>query len=228
MSATRDLIATLMQCGMDPADAAALVARAAAEMNTSAPSSGALRTRRWRENKRHQASPNVTSDAHAEASQKPSQTVTERHKPSQCDAQQKPPLILTTTDIEDKKETKRDRQPRKRHALPSDWRPPQRAIELAHELGLSIPPIEARFRDYLAATGRTYADYDAGFCNFVRNTPKFEGPQTRKNGTSHGKRSLSDAADERIARAEEQDRMLDLGPADYYDAGAEIGERLGR
>ena len=48
------------------------------------------------------------------------------------------------------------------------------------------------------------------------------------NGKSHHRgRSLADAADAAIARAEERERTFDLGPADYHDAGHEAGQGSG-
>lgn len=74
------------------------------------------------------------------------------------------------------------RKKRKLAPLPDDWQPPQRSYNLAVSLGLSVEEIEPRFRDYLASSGKQYLDYDAGFCNFVRNTPKFNGGHNAKNG----------------------------------------------
>jgi len=59
--------------------------------------------------------------------------------------------------------------------MPEGWCPPPRATPLANSLKVDIQETEARFRDYLASTGKQYADYDAAFCNFIRNAPKFNG-----------------------------------------------------
>lgn len=73
---------------------------------------------------------------------------------------------------------------RKKGPLPPEWQPPQRAYNLAVSLGLRAEQIEPQFRDYLASSGKQYADYDAGFCNFIRNAIKFgNGP---RNGTPQG------------------------------------------
>jgi hypothetical protein len=111
-----------------------------------------------------------------------------------------PPDTDTDTDTE-KKVSKR---PKQKIALPLDWRPPDRSRVLASQMGLSIEPIEARFRDYLASNAKHYADYDAAFCNFIRNTPKFNGGQ---NGVD---RSLVKAADRLIERAKAGD--FSFGP----------------
>ena len=91
--------------------------------------------------------------------------------------------LSLTKEVEEKpiKEPKKERSPRKLSAdIPADWRPPDRAREIATELQVSVVDVEGRFRDYLKSTGRRYVDYDAAFCNFVRNSPKFNGGQ---NGT---------------------------------------------
>jgi len=72
---------------------------------------------------------------------------------------------------------------------------PDRARALAVELSVDIKQTEDRFRDYLASSGKLYADYDAGFCNFIRNTPKFNGvPNGRqddpKSALAAGRRQL--------------------------------------
>lgn len=185
MSAVRDLVNALVAAGHDPVDAAAMVARAGAEMATPQRSSGAIRQQRYRERqsvtKRNESVTQLRSD-------EASQSVTNRNESVTRDAS-------ISYKEEDNKKDKRDAKPRKRNApLPSEWKPPARALELAAELGLNIAPIEARFRDYLASTGRLYADYDAGFCNFVRNTPKFNGGSApRASPPAVEKISLDDA-----------------------------------
>lgn len=105
------------------------------------------------------------------------------------------PLILTSsTDLNTEKEKKENKRPPRRcHGpIPDGWLPPPRAVEIATELRLEVPPIEARFRDYLASSGKQYADYDAAFCNFVRNTPQFSGRNGNGNAKTGG--SISEAA----------------------------------
>jgi hypothetical protein len=86
--------------------------------------------------------------------------------------------------------------------MPENWSPPQRAFNLAVSLGLRVEDIEPRYRDYLASSGKQYADYDAGFCNFIRNTPKFSGG---KNGSTTG--NILPAFDSLIDRVRDFDRM---------------------
>lgn len=204
MSATRELIAALVAGGMDTADAAGLVARAAVEMTVvvNAKSTGAIRQQRYRERnkasqsvtrvtdqnitERNETSPNVTAENVPDASP----SVTNRNEPSQSNAAANPPLTyllpIQETGLSEKQESKKERYLKKRNGpLPENWTIPARAIELAATLGLEIEPIEGRFRDYLASSGKLYADYDAGFCNFVRNTPNFNGGNRGQGISNH-------------------------------------------
>jgi uncharacterized protein YdaU (DUF1376 family) len=86
--------------------------------------------------------------------------------------------------------------------LPEGWCPPPRATTLANSLKVDLQEIEARFRDYLASNGKQYVDYDAAFCNFIRNAPKFNG---FKNGLS-GPRQLQD---DKLSVSRAADRLID-------------------
>jgi len=110
---------------------------------------------------------------------------------------------------------------RKKGPLPPEWQPPQRAYNLAVSLGLRAEQIEPQFRDYLASSGKQYADYDAGFCNFIRNAIKFgNGP---RNGTPQGNiapafddlidrvRAFDDAPGVRSSEGETDVRLLSKG-----------------
>jgi uncharacterized protein YdaU (DUF1376 family) len=57
--------------------------------------------------------------------------------------------------------------------LPVEWHVPKRATEIARELSVDVRATEGQFRDYLKSSGKQYIDYDAAFCNFVRNVPNF-------------------------------------------------------
>jgi hypothetical protein len=190
MTATATVIAALVAGGMDAAQAAGLLARAAFEMagSMTRKSSGATRQQRYRE--RNKASQSVTRDGDEnrnETSQsvtslrsgQASQTVTNRNESVTSDAAPDSPLTYLEDKKEDlaiKKESKKERVLKKRDApLPDNWVPPSRAFPLAESLGVSVAAVESRFRDYLKANGKLYADYDAAFCNFIRNTPKFGG-----------------------------------------------------
>lgn len=122
-----------------------------------------------------------------------------------------PSLILSSLSVVGKEESKKERArstgipvefhrtKRKRGPLPADWQPPQRAFNLAVSLGLRVENIEPQFRDYLASSGKTYLDYDAGFCNFIRNVPKFSGKSNGPDKTVH------------TAAANLVDRIADFG-----------------
>lgn len=176
---------------MDAATAAGLVARAAVEMTgaLTKKTSGAVRQQRYRE--RHKASPNVTQlqpetgadrneSVTRNAAPEPSQTVTNRNKASQSNGEANSPLTyllpVEGKILSEKKESKKERVPKKRDApLPIDWQPSSHAFVVAEEHGVSVPVVEQIFRDYLKSSGKLYADYDAAFYNFLRNQKKFNG-----------------------------------------------------
>lgn len=137
-------------------------------------SPAAERQSRYRE--RNKASQTVTPKSEEQASQ----TVTNHNESVTRNAASI--SSLPSTDLVTEKKEKKERGISKRNGpIPEGWLPPERSKLLAVELGLELAPIEARFRDYCASSGKKYADHDAAFCNFVRNTPNFSG-----NGT-HGK-----------------------------------------
>lgn len=53
--------------------------------------------------------------------------------------------------------------------LPADWAPTPRHAEIAAERGIWVSVEAEKFRDYCAATGKTYRDHDAAFRNWLRN-----------------------------------------------------------
>lgn len=182
---------------MSAAEAAGLVARAAVEMTgaLTKKSAGAARQQRYRE--RHKASQSVTPE------QKPS--VTERNESVTRDADEKASQTVTNRNgsvtslrpdqnahisylptkedsLSEKKESKKERAPKKRNApLPADWVPALHAYEVAEENGVNVQVVEQIFRDYLKSSGKLYADYDAAFYNFLRNQRRFN------NGNGHAK-----------------------------------------
>jgi len=87
--------------------------------------------------------------------------------------------------------------------LPEGWRPNANAITLANSLNVDLAEVEARFRDYLASTGKQYVDYDAAFCNFIRNAPKFNGLGKH---VSTGSRQLQD---DKLSVSRAADRLID-------------------
>jgi hypothetical protein len=201
LSAAHEIISALVAGGMDPIDAAALVARAAVEMtvSTGGKSAGALRQQRYRE--RNKASQSVTERNEDEASP----TVTKRNenvtplRPVETHISYL--LTSSSNSLPEKKESKKERQPRKRNApLPDDWAPSLRAFQLAEQCGQNVQIVEGIFRDYLKSSGKLYADYDAAFNNFIRNQQRFNG----KHGTDSPKSGSLVAAINRDLAALEQ------------------------
>lgn len=171
MSAVRELIDALVTAGIDATDAAVLIARAGAEMN-SGPSKAALRTRRWREAK---ASQNVTSDALVE----PSQTVTNRHKPSPVTGD---PLILSFTSLEreEVKERKKERQLRN-VTLPDDWQPTVKHYDAGTKLGFTRQAVLDKAEDmriWAGSTGAKKVSWDLTFLGFLRRDAR-QNPSTK-------------------------------------------------
>lgn len=166
MTATREIIAALLAGGMDAVDAAALLARAGAEM-AAGPSKAALRTRRWR----HKASQSVTGDAQSE-------TVTDRHKASQtvtCDVSPKPPLTLSSflpdTELQKKEEKKVRARKAPASPLPADWQPSAAHFEAAVKLHIPREAVFAKAEDmrlWAQSTGAVKADWNATFHVFLR------------------------------------------------------------
>lgn len=122
-------------------------------------------------------------------------------------------LILTSSLTESKKlpeeEVKKERRTREKKRLgplPENWQPPDNAYVLATESATTVSTVEPIFRDYLKSSGKQYADYDAAFCNFVRNQNKFNG---NRNGKDNGRRTVHDAAKDLLAKV----RSFDAEPA---------------
>lgn len=203
MNAAQAIVTKLIAGGMDPAEAASLLAHAVVEMTVPAggKSAGALRQQRYRE--RNKASQSVTERNGDEASQ----TVTNRNenvtplRPAETPISY---LLTSSKNLPEKKESKKEREPRKRNApLPDDWTPSLRAFQLAEQCGQNVQIVEQIFRDYLKSSGKLYADYDAAFNNFVRNQQRFNG----KHGTSQAKSggSLTDSIRRELAELEQSE-----------------------
>ena len=231
MTATAELIAALTAGGMNAAEAAGLVARAAVEMTgaLTKKSSGAARQQRYRE--RHKASPSVTpieaptvternESVTRDAEHEASQSVTNRNEASQSDGAENPPLILSSSSsleegLSRRKESKKERIPKKRNApLPENWTPQTHAYHVAEENGVNVQVVEQIFRDYLKSSGKLYADYDAAFYNFLRNQRRFSGNNTygtaqAKSGGSITASLRRDLAD--IEQSEGSDFALPAG-----------------
>ena len=94
---------------------------------------------------------------------------------------------------ETEKETERkQRQSAAKKPLPVDWIPSLETVtKLSRELGLRVPEdVEryvAAFRDACNAKGYTYANFDAAFCNCVRQDwPRFRNGADRLSSRSDG------------------------------------------
>lgn len=164
----------MIAAGVPASDAGALAAEiySLGVASASVRSPGAERTRRWRENQashrdglRHETSPR---DTEAQASQ----TVTERHKPSQCDADTVSPI---DTKIKNSKRQNSDRASRGTR-LASDWTPSPEDRALASQEGFSESEINRealRFRDYWigrAGSGGVKLDWPATWRNWIRTS----------------------------------------------------------
>ena len=140
------------------------------------------------------------------------------------------PETETETETERKKEPGSLRSPGRTRQksgtrLPEDWVPSE--VDLAFAATLlpdeRISLERDKFRDYWharAGPGSIKRDWSGTWRNWCRNAVEYQGNGYEK----HRNRSLADAADELIARAEREERTLDLGPGDYQDAGFEAGQ----
>lgn len=104
-----------------------------------------------------------------------------------------PPVIVRSTPPSHRAEGK--------HPIPDDWQPSARAYAVAGECQQSVKDIEGIFRDYIAAHGKQYADFDAAFCKFIRTQRGFE---RGGGGRNHppGRGSIIAALDRDIERLE--------------------------
>jgi hypothetical protein len=159
-----DYVARMVDGGMEIDEAMQIAAELFAAGVASAgvrPSAGALRTRKWREKSRHQASQNVTCDA--EVSTSPN--VTDRHKASQSVTSDNTPLSISK--IDNRKRGER---------LPADWSPSDADRAFAKTLGWSDGQIDSEaenFRDYWIAkpgAGGCKLDWPATWRKWIRSS----------------------------------------------------------
>jgi hypothetical protein len=184
-----DLIDRMVAAGMSAGEAGSIAAEiyAAGVASASFRTTGAERTRRWREKqasqsdgKRHETSPR---DAGTEASP----NVTKRHKPSQCDAN-------AVSYIEDNKIKNSKRQNSERASRGSridpDWSPSSAEEQFAIAEGLSASELKreaARFRDYWkgrAGAGGVKLDWSATWQNWIRTSAERLGRSPRSSSPS--------------------------------------------
>ena len=153
MSSIGELVERLVDAGLSVAEASTIIAEAVAAgaASVSRKSAGALRTQKWRENKRHKASQSVT-ERHADEA---SQNVTKRHKASQCDAGDILPI-----DTKNKKKIGEVKPAASWHRIDPNWQPTPEDRAVAAAEGFSNPEIDReilQFRDYWKAASRSNA-----------------------------------------------------------------------
>lgn len=186
MSAVRELTSVLIKAGMDPADAAAMVARAGMEMAPPADTrtAGAKRQAAYRE--RNKTSPNVTEVTEPEASP----NVTNRNETSQSDA-------ASLSKKEKKEEGKEVREPRKARAsqMLDGWHPGENAWQTAIDrIGQPRAVGELqKFKNHAADKGRVSKSWDAAWRNWVDRALDYSGG-TGTKGNPNGRRTVHDAA----------------------------------
>jgi len=181
------LVERLVDAGLSVGEASTIIAEAVAAGAASAvqrKSPGALRTEKWRENKRHKPSQTVTSDAKPEASQ----TVTNRHKPSQCDGD-----AILPIDTKMKKESRRGSATASRGTrIDPNWQPTPEDRAVATAEGFSSPETDRevlQFRDYWKSASGSNAvklDWSATWRNWVRRTASNFGKKQKQSVISHG------------------------------------------
>jgi hypothetical protein len=179
MTATSELISTLVAAGMSAADAASLVARAAVEMTgaMTRKSAGAMRQQRYRErNKASQRdgvenAESVTnrneaslSDARGEASQ----SVTKRNEPSQ--------RYAASLSIEKKEDLRKEKRESRATQLPSGWRPDLESWTdaVARLGGEERAEYELRkYADHALEKGRVAKNWNAAWRNWAKRSVEF-------------------------------------------------------
>lgn len=89
--------------------------------------------------------------------------------------------------LEEVKDTVPKKRAKKKHQLPDDWTPNETHQRIAKEERVSLIREAEKFRTHATANARRLVDWDAGFCNWLRNAAEF-GSSTTSNGTSshHG------------------------------------------
>lgn len=158
MSAIRELTAVLIAGGMDPADAAVLVANAVIEGSAKKRSAGAERTARYRDRKASQSvteRDGVTDELERDESVT---TVTKRH-------------IVTGTNTNNKKDSRRKRTA-SRTSLPSDFTLDPAMTGFAVGRGFDPPRIAREFEkfcNYHRSKGSLFADWAAAWRTWVNN-----------------------------------------------------------
>lgn len=64
--------------------------------------------------------------------------------------------------------SKKERDSTQARALPAEWKPDGRSVEIAADRGVDVTAEAEKFRDWATAKGETKRDWDAAFRNWVR------------------------------------------------------------
>jgi 5-methylcytosine-specific restriction endonuclease McrA len=88
--------------------------------------------------------------------------------------------------------------------IPVDWKPSVKSYQIAEQFGQNVQIVEGIFRDYLASSGKLYADYDAAFHNFIRNQNSFNRGASNGIRQPENRGSIVNAADRAIANLERE------------------------
>jgi len=225
VTATAELIAALIAGGMDTAEAAGLVARAAVEMTgaLTKKSAGASRQQRYRE--RNKASQSVTQEHQSSVtnrnesvtSLRPSEaspTVTKRNESVTSDA---PSLSK-----EEKKEVIKEKRESRATQLPDDWRPsPKHWDEAVAILGSSDrSELELRkFKLHAADKGRLAKNWNAAWVKWALQAVEYG----VRNGNGASNHRADPAAGRATAREAQHVAAMGGAALRYLQEGKSAG-----
>jgi hypothetical protein len=173
----REAISALISSGMDPVDAAALIAAAVIEGSGSGPpkSTSALRQQRYRDRKCSVTKRNESVTPLRVVSE--NETVTDRNE--SVTKRNDVTVLSLSIEEESKKERKKEREPRRksRNALPSDFSLTDEMRKFAIDRKISADKIQYqffRFIDYHKSNGTLSADWAASWRTWVNRSIEFE------------------------------------------------------
>lgn len=220
--ATNQLIAALVAGGMEFAEAAGLVARAAVEMTgqLTRKSPGAIRQQRFRD--RNKVSPSVTRDEFGERNEalrnvtslrcdEPLRTVTNRNESVTCDA-------LSLSKEEKKEVIKKEKRESRALQMPDEWRPEPKPWQAAVDL-IGEPACEAelrKMRNHAADKGRVSKNWNAAWRNWVDQAIAYE---SKRNGTAPSNNRTNPAAGRATAREIQQVTTVGSAALRYLEEG---------
>ena len=82
---------------------------------------------------------------------------------------------------------------RSKTSLPETWRPGARHERRAREVGADLRIEATKFANWAIANGKTYADWDRAFDNWLLNCRKYDGP-SKTDGRSPSRSQMNLAA----------------------------------